>query len=70
MVAVSESLGEVVRYRPFMASADVDGDIDALSLWAGQGVGLVHNVMPASQIVHEINDQADAILRRLSVVGS
>ena len=36
----------------------------------GQGVGLVRKVMPASQIVHEINAEADQILRRLSALGS
>src|SRR5262249_28300454 len=46
IVAISKSLGEIVRYRPFVAFADVEGDIDALSLWAGQSVGLARKIMP------------------------
>ena len=66
IVAGSKSLGDVVRYRPVMATPEVEGDIDALSLWAGQGVGLVTKVMSAADIVHEINDDARAILGRLA----
>ena len=66
IVARSKSLGDVVRYRPVMATPEVEGDIDALSLWAGQGVGLVTKVMSAADIVHEINDDARAILGRLA----
>jgi NAD(P)H-dependent flavin oxidoreductase YrpB (nitropropane dioxygenase family) len=45
---------------------DVEGDIDALSLWAGQGVGLVSKVQPAGDIVREIVEEARLVLRRLS----
>jgi nitronate monooxygenase len=70
VVAISKSLEEIVRYRVFMASADVEGDVDALPLWAGQSVGLVRKVMPAGQIVREVNADADAILHRLSASES
>ncbi len=66
VVARSNALGEAVRYRPFMPSADVEGDIDALPMWAGQGVGLVNKIMPAAGILHEIHDDASAILHRLA----
>jgi nitronate monooxygenase len=41
VVATSKSSGPIVRYRSYTPAADADGDIDALSLWAGQSVGLV-----------------------------
>jgi NAD(P)H-dependent flavin oxidoreductase YrpB (nitropropane dioxygenase family) len=41
------------------------GDIEALSLLAGQGAALVRKVQPAADIVREMNDEANAILRRL-----
>jgi len=47
-------------------AADADGDIDALSLWAGQSVGLVHKVQPAAEIVREIDSEARSILLRLA----
>jgi NAD(P)H-dependent flavin oxidoreductase YrpB (nitropropane dioxygenase family) len=37
-----------------------------MSLWAGQSVGLVSKVQPASTIVREIADEAKAILQRLA----
>jgi nitronate monooxygenase len=55
-----------VRYRSYTPAADADGDIDALSLWAGQSVGLVHKIQPAAEIVLEIDREARAILRRLA----
>ena len=40
--------------------ADVEGDIEALSMWAGQGVSLVRKLQPAAQIVREIHDEASS----------
>lgn len=66
VVATSKSRGEIVRYRSSIALADVEGEIDALPLWAGQSVGLVSKVQPAGDIVREIAAEARAILRQLS----
>ena len=66
MIATSRSVGPIVRYQSYTPGADAEGDIDALSLWAGQGVGLVSKLQPAGEIVREISDEADSILRRLS----
>ncbi|TAJ42681.1 MAG: nitronate monooxygenase [Reyranella sp.] len=57
---------QVVRYRGSTPVAGVTGAIEALSMWAGQSVALVRKVLPAAEIVREINDGSDAILRRLS----
>jgi NAD(P)H-dependent flavin oxidoreductase YrpB (nitropropane dioxygenase family) len=66
VVATSRSSGPIVRYQSFTPAADVEGDIDALSLWAGQSVGLVSKVQPAGDIVREIAEDARLILRRLA----
>jgi NAD(P)H-dependent flavin oxidoreductase YrpB (nitropropane dioxygenase family) len=66
VIATSRSAGPIVRYQSYTPGADADGDIDALSLWAGQSVGLVSKPQPAGEIVREISDEADSILRRLS----
>jgi NAD(P)H-dependent flavin oxidoreductase YrpB (nitropropane dioxygenase family) len=66
VVATSKSRGPIVRYRSYTPGADAEGDIDALSLWAGQGVGLVHKVQPAAEIVREIISEAQIILDRLN----
>jgi len=69
IVANSKSLGEILRYRSYTPGADAEGDIEALSLWAGQSVALVKKVQPAAEIVNEIHDQASAILKQLSVLS-
>lgn len=58
-------VGDVVAYESYTPCAADEGDIDALSLWAGQGVGLVRRVQPAAEIVQEIVDAARGILVRL-----
>jgi nitronate monooxygenase len=66
IVARSQLFGEVVRYRPATAGAGDEGDIEALSLWAGQGIGLIDSVRPAAEILADIDSGAEAILRRLA----
>jgi len=44
----------VVRYQCYTPLSGTTGDIEAMSLWAGQGVSLVRAVMPAAEIVDEI----------------
>ena len=70
IVAHSKTLGEIVRYRPLMPTTDVEGDIEALPLWAGQGVGLVRTVMSAAEIMDEIHAEACSILKRLAAKAS
>ena len=50
VIARSRSAGDVVRYQSYTPGVDAEGDIDALSLWAGQGVSLVSKVQPAGDI--------------------
>jgi NAD(P)H-dependent flavin oxidoreductase YrpB (nitropropane dioxygenase family) len=66
VIATSRSSGPIVRYQSYTPGADVEGDIDALSLWAGQSVGLVSKLQPAGEIVREIAEEARLILRQLA----
>jgi len=66
VIATSRSIGPIVRYQSYTPGADAEGDIDAMSLWAGQSVGLVSRPQPARDIVHEIVDEAQLILRQLA----
>jgi NAD(P)H-dependent flavin oxidoreductase YrpB (nitropropane dioxygenase family) len=65
VIARSQTSGDIVRYQSYTPGADAEGDIDALSLWAGQSVGLVSKVQPAGEIVREIAVEAQAVLQRL-----
>ena len=45
---------ELRRYASALPLAGMEGEIEALSLWAGQSVGLVRDVRPAAEIVAEL----------------
>ncbi len=66
VVARSPSAGEIVRYQAYTPGADVEGEIDETSMWAGQGVALVKGAQPAADIVREIWRDASATLRTIS----
>lgn len=44
----------ILRYEPGAPMAGTTGDIEALSMWAGQSVALVKQVQPAAAIVAEL----------------
>jgi NAD(P)H-dependent flavin oxidoreductase YrpB (nitropropane dioxygenase family) len=66
VIGKSRSSGPIVRYQSYTPGADAEGDIDAMSLWAGQSVGLVSKLQPAGEIVREIAEEARSILQRLT----
>ena len=66
VIASSRASGPIVRYQSYTPGVDAEGDIDALSLWAGQSVGLVSKLQSAGDIVREIADEARSTLRRLA----
>ena len=53
---------EVVRYSSESARSTLTGRIDELSLWAGQSAGLVHEVLPAAEIVRRTVAEAVAAM--------
>jgi nitronate monooxygenase len=44
----------IVRYAPAPPLVGTIGEIEALSLWAGQSVGLARRTQPAAEIVAEL----------------
>jgi nitronate monooxygenase len=52
----------VLRFMGFPPNADASGDIDSMDLLAGQGVGLVREVVSAGQIVRELVAEARQIV--------
>ena len=62
---------QTVEVPPFASAtptAHTDGQTDLMANHAGQGVGLIHNLLPAADIVEQILSQAQAIIRRLSTM--
>lgn len=54
---------EIRRYTSVSPRAELTGNIEALSLWAGQSVGLIDDVRPAAEIIRQVIDEAAAALR-------
>jgi len=46
----------------FPPNGEASGDIDAMDLLAGQSVGLVREIKPAGQLVHELVEEARQII--------
>jgi nitronate monooxygenase len=55
----------VLRFMGFPPGADATGDIESMSLLAGQSAGLVNEIKPAGAIVHELVESASRIIQRL-----
>lgn len=53
---------EIERYRPLMATPRFHGDLEDVPLWSGQSVELVHDVLPAAEIVAQLVRDAEAAL--------
>ncbi|HST25842.1 MAG TPA: nitronate monooxygenase [Gaiellaceae bacterium] len=66
VVAQLANGADVVRYASQTPSAGVEGDVEAMSTWAGQGVGLARRVQSAAEIVRELAQEADRVMSELA----
>ena len=67
ILATNSDGADIIRYEPYTVGVDFKGEIEALSLWAGQCVGLTDQQQPAAEIVSEIIDETRAVLRQLAI---
>jgi NAD(P)H-dependent flavin oxidoreductase YrpB (nitropropane dioxygenase family) len=65
VVASAPDGGRLYRYGPEAALAGARGDVEALALYAGQGAGIVKQLLPAAAIVDELTGDAARALGRL-----
>jgi NAD(P)H-dependent flavin oxidoreductase YrpB (nitropropane dioxygenase family) len=61
---LDSSTNPIPRFATPPPGAITTGEIDAMALYAGQSVGMVHDVKPAAAIVAELADGAERLLRR------
>jgi nitronate monooxygenase len=54
----------LLRLAPNAINRGTTGAVAAMSLWAGESVGGVKRVQPAAEIVRELAEQAERLLRR------
>lgn len=55
----------IIRYHDDFPGALTTGDLESMVLYAGEGVGIMREVLPAAEIVRTMTDQAESVLRRL-----
>jgi nitronate monooxygenase len=58
----SGAVGDWPRYAASVATPDFDGDIGYAPLWAGESCGVVNDIKPAGEIVHDLVRDATAAL--------
>jgi nitronate monooxygenase len=56
---------EVPPFGSATPTIHTEGYTELMANYAGQGVGLIHNVLPAAEIVEQIVSEAQGIIRRL-----
>jgi nitronate monooxygenase len=56
----------VERYSEALATRDVEGDVDAMALFAGQSAGLTDETSPAAAVVSDLVDETEAAIDRVS----
>ena len=56
----------VHRFSSIPPNIYATGDIESMSLLAGQSVGLVREIRPAADILRETVNQADQLIRELA----
>ena len=56
---------EISRWTSFMATPWFDGDLEYAPLWAGESAELVHEILPAGEVVRRIAAEADEVLARI-----
>jgi nitronate monooxygenase len=55
----------ILRYEDTIPLAGMEGDLEALALYAGQSAALVSRVMPAGELVTQLAEEAVAVIGRL-----
>jgi nitronate monooxygenase len=62
IVATGEDGRDIARYDNDAPVAGASGDVGAMCLYAGQGVGLAQRIQPAAEIVREVAEDAARVL--------
>jgi NAD(P)H-dependent flavin oxidoreductase YrpB (nitropropane dioxygenase family) len=64
MWQTGNELRPIPRWFAYPPSREITGHVEAMAMYAGQGVGQVKQVVPAAQVVTELADGAEELLRR------
>ncbi|HKW94821.1 MAG TPA: hypothetical protein VJX92_23245 [Methylomirabilota bacterium] len=64
VVNVDETQVDVPRFAATVADRTASGEVGAMALYAGESVGGVKRIMAAREVVRELADEAEHLLRR------
>jgi hypothetical protein len=70
IIGTMKLAGETIplhRFSSFVPTPDTEGRVDELPFLAGQGVGLIHRVMPVAEIMDTIVAEAASALSAVRV---
>ena len=62
-IVLGDATVPVPRLGPMAPTRSTTGDVAAMALYAGQGVAAVREILPAAEIVAELTDGAERLLR-------
>jgi nitronate monooxygenase len=54
----------IIRYHDDFPGAHTTGDLESMVLYAGESVGVMHEVLPAAEIVRTVVERASSVLSR------
>ena len=55
----------ILRYHDAFPGSHTTGDLQSMVLYAGESVGVMHEILPAGEIVRNVAEQANSVLSRL-----
>ncbi|CAH1440021.1 unnamed protein product [Lactuca virosa] len=55
---------EIRQFAGTMPNKTTKGDIESMVMYAGEGVGLIHEILPASQVVNRLVEGAQILIQQ------
>lgn len=64
MMLLSSQEKEIRRFAGTVPNATTTGDIESMVMYAGQGVGLVEEIIPASEVIKRVVKGAQVLIQK------
>lgn len=55
---------DIRRFGGTVPNATTTGDIESMAMYAGEGVGLINDIIPASEVVKRLVEGAQALIQK------
>ena len=63
-ILFSKQEKEIRRYGGTVPNVTTTGDIESMAMYAGQGVGLIKEIIPAGEVVKRLVEGAQLLIRK------